>query len=108
MIADRSTHNPAMHMDATSGFQNVTSDGYWSSTTGASVSGVAWVVGFYCGADYWNFKAHSNYVRCVRGGQIVPSTPPAAVSVPLSSEATFALMLLFGLSGFWFMRRRAA
>ncbi len=72
MIADRSTYGPAMHMDATSGFQNVTSSYCWSSTTVASVSYNAWRVYFYNGNDYWYGKTNSFYVRCVRSGQIAP------------------------------------
>lgn len=79
MIADRTTYNPAMHMDAVNGFQNVTSNLYWSSATYASDSGYAWMVSFDNGFGHWYYKTISIYVRCVRSGQIVPSP----VSVPL-------------------------
>lgn len=49
-------------------FQNVTSDGYWSSTTYAGGSSDAWGVHFYDGVDYLSGKSYSGCVQCVRGG----------------------------------------
>ena len=64
-IADRSKRDPAIN----STFQNVVSNGYWSSTTVVGYSDYAWSVnGFYGGGDGWNGKDYSNYVRCVRDG----------------------------------------
>ena len=54
-------------VDAT--FQNVASHGYWSSTTYAGNSGVAWYVHFYSGNQSHNNKFVSYDVRCVRAGQ---------------------------------------
>jgi len=73
MIADRSRTIPAMHMDATNGFQHVASNNYWSSTTVASNSSYAWAVSFNDGNDGWGDKTYGLFVRCVRDGQIVPS-----------------------------------
>ncbi len=73
MIADRSRTNPAMHMDAANGFQNVASSFYWSSTTLASDTSDAWRVNFNKGYDSARDKTLSAFVRCVRDGQIVPS-----------------------------------
>lgn len=58
-IADLGKYNPAI--DST--FQNVSSNGYWSSTS------TAWYVGFDDGDDGWSNKSSSGYVRCVRAGQ---------------------------------------
>ena len=92
MIADRSTYNPAMHMDAVNGFQNVTSGNYWSSTTYASDSSGAWAVYFGHGYDYWNFKTGSYYVRCVRSGQIAPlNTSPVAIDDSFSTSEDVAV-----------------
>ena len=65
-IADRSKQNPAID---TSYFQNVVSDGYWSSTTVVGDENGAWSVGFNYGNDDWGVKSYSGYVRCVRDGQ---------------------------------------
>jgi len=63
-IVDTSRYNPAI----SSVFTNVTTDGYWSSTTVASDTSYAWVVTFNYGYDYWGSKSYESYVRCVRGG----------------------------------------
>lgn len=102
MIADRSRVNPAIDPV----FQDVTSGNYWSSTTGASGSSGAWAVDFYGGDDNWLDKTGSYYVRCVRSGQIAPSTP--SVSVPLSPFAKAVMALLFVLGASLFMRRERA
>ena len=49
-------------------FQNVTNDGYWSSTTDAYDSFHVWSVSFYNGSDHRGDKGVGR-VRCVRGGQ---------------------------------------
>ncbi|CAA6819512.1 MAG: Unknown protein [uncultured Sulfurovum sp.] len=64
-IADRSTYNPAMDP----AFSAVSTSYYWSSTTDASHTSVAWVVDFYLGYDDNVYKTGSCYVRCVRDGQ---------------------------------------
>ena len=65
-IADRSKDDPAI--DPT--FQNVVSNRYWSSTTGASDTFFAWYVGFgndlVYGYNDWGSKTTDYYVRCVR------------------------------------------
>lgn len=44
--------------------------GYWSSTSHASTTSLAWYVSFINGlVDYNNKVYHHKYVRCVRGGQ---------------------------------------
>ncbi|MFA6195728.1 MAG: DUF1566 domain-containing protein [Sulfurimonas sp.] len=49
--------------------KNVSSDGYWSSTTDESLKDFAWYVVF--GNGYFNVasKNADSYVRCVRAGQ---------------------------------------
>ena len=61
-IVDYDRRDPAI--DPT--FQNVVSNGYWSSTTVASDTDNAWLVYFYYGLDYWDVKSYTLYVRCVR------------------------------------------
>jgi len=50
-------------------FESVASDGYWSSTTCAGTTDVAWLVNFNYGDQYGHYKYHRYYVRCVRAGQ---------------------------------------
>jgi len=50
-------------------FQNTISNIYWSSTTYASNTSLAWIVDFYNGYQVNNVKTSNNYVRCVRAGQ---------------------------------------
>jgi hypothetical protein len=49
-------------------FQHTVSEAYWSSTSIKSYYDYAWVIFFYNGYSYANFKAESDnlYVRCVR------------------------------------------
>ncbi|WP_022851109.1 DUF1566 domain-containing protein [Limisalsivibrio acetivorans] len=61
-IADRSTYDPAI--DNT--FQNVRSLLYWSSTTDAGNSYLAWSVDFNHGKSYDYLKLGHIDVRCVR------------------------------------------
>jgi hypothetical protein len=44
-------------------------DYYWSSTTYANYTAVAWLVDFSNGYVYYDYKSSSYYVRAVRGGQ---------------------------------------
>ena len=52
---------------ATQFFPNTQSGCYWSSTTHAQYSGNAWIVDFSDGSDDYVSKAHSCYIRAVRG-----------------------------------------
>lgn len=52
------------------GIENIASDLYWSSTTSASYSSLAWNVYFDYGNDDTNNKTYSYYIRCVRAGQL--------------------------------------
>ena len=61
-ITDDTRYNPAIR----SGFENVVSDFYWSSSSGVNDSNYAWFVDFKSGHDHYNSKDYSNYVRCVR------------------------------------------
>jgi len=64
-IVKSTVNNPAI-----SGiFQHTASNYYWSSTTYAGYSGYAWGVYFLNGNQYYDGKAVSYYVRCVRAGQ---------------------------------------
>ena len=76
-IRDKSHYNPAMDTGS-SGFQNFSSDYYWSSTTNAYYTSNAWVVNFNNGRSNYSNKTNNHYVRCVRGGQFDTSSflPP--------------------------------
>ncbi len=67
-------------------FQYVASNGYWSSTTVASVPSFAWVVVFNFGDGDWYDEGFSFYVRCVRSGQLVTSFSSSSVSSSSSSS----------------------
>ena len=64
-IVDRSKDYPAI----VNGFENTSSNYYWSSTTNENFKNRAWLVGF--GGGYVNYygKDYNYYVRCVRDGQ---------------------------------------
>lgn len=64
-IADMTTLNPAIN--ATYFPATVVSWWYWSSTTYAGGTWVAWGVGFYGGGAGGYYKTNAYYVRCVRG-----------------------------------------
>ena len=64
-IVDYGTYNPAI----SSVFEKTASGLYWSSTTDASYTNLAWVVHFYFGYTLSYNKSHRNGVRCVRAGQ---------------------------------------
>jgi len=64
-IVDYSQVNPAIY----SVFANKSSDGYWSSTTYAGNTSIAWDVWFERGYSSLSMKINKEYVRCVRGGQ---------------------------------------
>jgi len=65
-ITEDSVYNPAID---TNYFPDAYASDYWSSTTRASFSSVARIVGFDYGYVYYSSKSSSDYVRCVRGGQ---------------------------------------
>ena len=64
-IVDRSKVNPAI----VNGFDNTSSNYYWSSTTYENNKRNAWIVYFYYGKVDYNPKNDEYYVRCVRDGQ---------------------------------------
>lgn len=70
-IADRSRISPAID---TSVFENISSNSCWSSTTYSGLTSNAWYVSSYNGTPNGYDKAHSYYVRCVRGGQLDTSS----------------------------------
>ena len=53
----------------TQGFSNVHSDYYWSSTTYAFYTDIAWIVHMWDGAVHKLYKSYGNYVWPVRSGQ---------------------------------------
>jgi hypothetical protein len=62
-VIDYLTFNPAADI---SKVPDIQSGGYWSSTTGADGTTLAWGVGFYGGDVYLNAKTGSLSIRCVR------------------------------------------
>jgi hypothetical protein len=60
-LVDYSRYNPATKMP------NTSSSFYWSSTTYAYNTNLAWGVYFSNGNDSYDYKDNSNYVRAVRG-----------------------------------------
>ena len=58
-IVDYTKHNPASNVD-------ITSYNYWSSTTNASDTSLAWYVYFNYGYSSYYAKDGRFYVRCVR------------------------------------------
>lgn len=65
-LRDLGRYNPAVTEGV---FQHISSDYYWSSTTNANYTSLAWFVVFNYGYSNYYSKGSSNYVRCVRGGQ---------------------------------------
>jgi len=65
-IVDNTKYDPAIN---TTYFPNTNSSYYWSSTTVAGYSSVAWGVSFDGGSVDGDDKSNGYYVRCVRGGQ---------------------------------------
>jgi len=59
--------NPSI--DTTKFVNYTTSYDYWSSTTYASYTNLAWLVSFYYGYTSYSNKSYGNSVRCVRAGQ---------------------------------------
>ncbi len=64
-IVDIGKYKPAIK----SGFKNVASGDYWSSSVDVSDSGSAWDVYFKGGYTFDHSKSDECYVRCVRGKQ---------------------------------------
>ncbi len=64
-IVDRSRSNPAIM----SGFDNFSSNYYWSSTTSKYNSQAAWIVSLHNIRPYHKQMNAATYVRCVRAGE---------------------------------------
>ena len=64
-IVDNTKYSPS----DTTYFPNTNSFYYWSSTTYAVSTSLAWYVYFSYGDVYYDYKSYYFYVRCVRGGQ---------------------------------------
>jgi hypothetical protein len=62
-IVDYGASDPAIEGIS---FTNTNSSFYWSASSVASFSSLAWLVGFMSGAVGGGLKTSSNYVRCVR------------------------------------------
>jgi hypothetical protein len=65
-IVNMGRYYPAMEKTF---FPHVMSAFYWSSTSSAHSTGLAWGVYFYYGYDYYYARDSSYFVRAVRGGQ---------------------------------------
>ncbi len=66
-LVDSSAYNPAL--PAGHPFTSVQADYYWSSTTYAGNTAVAWIVGMSGGYVYYDNKTNNYYVWPVRSGQ---------------------------------------
>lgn len=64
-IVDFNSYTPAISGEFTQTFN----DYYWSSTTNASDTYMAWAVHFYNGSQYPDNKTYNHYIRCVRTGR---------------------------------------
>ena len=64
-LANRDKYKPAIN----SGFKNIFTGSYWTSTTYANGSSYAWVVYFGNGDDNYDVKDFSYLGRCVRAGE---------------------------------------
>ncbi len=64
-LVDRSKYKPATHPI----FTDAQSNNYWSGTTFAGYTGLAWFVYFGYGYVYGDYKAYGYYVRPVRSSQ---------------------------------------
>lgn len=69
-IVDYTRHNPAINITA---FPDTLSSPYWSSTTVAHDTCLAWCVGFNYGNVVYGNKSLSYYVRAMRGVRVVRS-----------------------------------
>jgi hypothetical protein len=67
-LADYELYGPALPLNYP--FTNVQSHNYWSSTSGASGTYYAWIVGLGDGSVGFNGKADYGYVWPVRSGQV--------------------------------------
>ncbi len=70
-ITDDANYAPAIN----SVFEHTANDWYWSATTYAAVTTVAWFVYFDYGPVCAGYKSASRYVRCVRGSIASLNTP---------------------------------
>jgi hypothetical protein len=68
-VIDYSQHNPAIGFFALLLIQNLQSHSYWSSTTHATNSSIAWLVFMFDGFVVFDTKTVSYYVWPVRGGR---------------------------------------
>jgi hypothetical protein len=89
-LVDYSRYNPAINSTY---FPNTnTASWYWSSTTSASGTSLAWIMDFNGGYDSNDFRDDYSYARAVRGGQywllgnLVIS--PSSRSVPKEAGST--------------------
>jgi len=68
-IVDLGTNEPSIDTRFFPGTMSSLSAFYWSSTSGADLTGVAWGVHFRSGYGHDDAKDSSYFVRAVRGGQ---------------------------------------
>jgi len=85
-------------------FTNVQSNYYWSSTTGASSTGQAWIVNMWHGSVFGYNKTNSRYVWPVRSGQGGSLSIPLTsgwnlISVPIQPTNTAIATVLNAISG---------
>ena len=84
-IVNLARYNPSID----TAFPDTQSSYYWSPTTAASCTGVAWGMNFYSGNVYGNYKSNSYCVRAVRGGQsgsLLPAAPTANAATSITTS----------------------
>jgi hypothetical protein len=67
-LVDPSVPTPGPTLPPGHPFSNVLSNWYWSATTSATDSGLAWFVWFFNGGVLSQSKGNNSFVWCVRGG----------------------------------------
>ncbi len=70
-LIDPSVPPPGPTLPAGHPFTNVQSSSYWSASTDADDSRLAWFVDFFNGGPSANFKGNPNFLWCVRGGGVL-------------------------------------
>jgi len=90
-LVDFSRYDPSIN---TVYFPDTISSFYWSSTTDAFITDLAWGVYFYVGDDAFNSKLDYGYVRAVRGGQ-APTPTQTECSATLDENLLLHIPNLF-------------
>ncbi len=72
-------------------FHYIISSDYRSSTIYAGCTSIKWIIDFYNGFSRFDNTAVATYVRCVRGGQLTPSSLSRNDATEIITDSTTAL-----------------